>query len=330
MTNQTKLNELLDAGRLIEAESLLKDNLSNAEMIDPSNGESWARYADQIGGGMGKNVDRYNFWERLSIFFKDDLEPKWGHLHKGHIFFRLGWTKLYENVESAKSWLEKALEEDHLLEKSKGTGDVDRAVTDYSAYVALCLIERIEDSHFNSGKEKQKFFEELLSPSFNSAIIGKEMNTELVNKSIEKIVPKESLTQALDIKQELDAACTHRLQTATIALAGSLLESVLLGVLYYNHGLKTVQRKKNGKYIDQDIRKLDLGSLLQEADRIKKTGKKTFPSDSIEASCKTIHFFRNRLHPGNELTQKYKLTDRVSVTLKILLDSALVDWSKSL
>jgi hypothetical protein len=115
----------------------------------------------------------------------------------------------------------------------------------------------------------------------------------------------------------------QRLKTATISLAGSFLESVLLGILYYKHSHKT---NSTGK----DIRELQLGTLFAEADLLATTGKKVFPSDSIEASCKTIHMFRNRLHPGNELKQKYKLTERVAVTVKNLLDSALLDWSNNL
>jgi hypothetical protein len=319
MIKKTAFDEFLGARNLSDAELLFKRHLLDAEIIDPSNDRTWAQYANQIYREIGKNDDKYAFWGRLLCFFEHDLEPKWGHLHKGHIFFWLGLTLLLEDMNKAKIWLEKALEEDRILVSKKGTKDIENS----SSYVALCLIERIEDSHFDSDAEKQKFFKGLFSPSFNAAIFGQEIDSELIKKSIVHIVPKESLDQALEVKGELDMVSRQRLKTATISLAGSFLESVLLGILYYKHSHKT---NSTGK----DIRELQLGTLFAEADLLATTGKKVFPSDSIEASCKTIHMFRNRLHPGNELKQKYKLTERVAVTVKNLLDSALLDWSNNL
>lgn len=322
MANYTKFNELLYTRKLIEAESILKTQLSKAEILDPSDGSSWAQYADLISNRFETNIKRYEFWKGLLSFFEDDLEKKWGHLHKGHIFFRLGITIAYEDVKQAKSWLMKALEEDRLLEKNKETGDVDKAITNYSAHVVLCIIERIDDSELNS-EEKQKLFKGFFS-SFDAAIFGQQMNQELVNKSIARIVPKELLDHALEVKQELDTASRQGLQTATISLAGSLMESILLGILFYKYNRTSAANKK-------DIREIDLGSLLKEADKLKKeNGDNVFPSDSIKASCGVIHSFRNRLHPGNELKQKYKLTERVAVTVKNLLDSTLIDWSNNL
>jgi len=319
MTEMTSFDRFLGAKDFIGAESLFKKQLLEAEIIDPSNDRTWAQYANQISREIEKIDDRCAFWLRLSQFFENDLETKWGHLHKGHIFFWLGLTCLLEDVAKAKIWLEKALEEDRELERIRGTKNLENS----SAYVTLCLIERIEDSHFNPDVEKQKFFKELFPRSFDAAIFGQEIDPERIKKSITNIVPKESLDQALELKRELDMVSRQRLQTATISLAGSFLESVLLGILYYKHSHKT-----NSK--GTDIHGLQLGELFKEADLLAAKGEKVFPSDSIEASCKTIHLFRNRLHPGNELKQKYKLTERVAVTVKNLLDSALLDWSKNL
>ena len=321
MGESSKLNELLNKSGFDEAALLLKDHLAKAEIIDPSNDGSWAPYADQISfkilSDKGQDVFT-SFWEELLKYFEKDLEPTWGHLHKGHILFRFGLAKLVDDVAKAKMYLEKALDEDRLLEKKRAEGktiDIEKAVRKYSSYVMLCIIERIENEHFDSKIEKQKFFQELVSLSFDAAIMGQEIKPELVGESIKCIVPQQALEQTLEARRELDKVYAQRLQTATVSLAGVFLENILLCILYYQLGLRTVGKK--------DILEVQLGPLLKEA--IKKV---VFPSDSIKATCQTIHIFRNRLHPGNELRQKYKLTPRVVVTLKILLDLALVEWAR--
>lgn len=323
MGENSKLKELLNKSRFNEATSLLKSHLAKAEIIDPSNDGSWAPYADQISFKIlsDKGQDDFNvFWEGLLKFFEEDLALTWGHLHKGHILFRLGLAKLVDDVASAKTYLEKALDEDRLLEKKRAGGkiiDIEKAVSKYSSYVMLCIIERIEDEHFDSDTEKQKFFQELVSPSFDAAIMGREIKPELVQESIGHIVPQQALEHTLEARRELDIVYTQRLQIATVSLAGAFLENILLSILYHQLSLRTVQRK--------DILEVELGPLLKEA-----IGRSVFPYDSIKSTCQIIHIFRNRLHPGNELRQKYKLTPRVVATLKILLDLALVEWARQI
>lgn len=323
MRENSRLNELLNKNRFNEASLVLKNHLIKAEIVDPSNDGSWAPYADQISFKIlsDKGQDAFNtFWDELLKFFESKLEPTWGHLHKGHILFRLGLAKLVDDMANAKTYLKKALDEDRLLEKKRAGGktiDIEKAIRKYSSYVMLCIIERIEDEHFDSGTEKQRFFQELVSPSFDAAIRGREINPELVQEYIRHIVPQQALEQTLEARRELDMVYAQRLQIATVSLAGAFLENILLGILYHKLSLRTVQRK--------DILEVELGPLFKEA-----IEKAVFPSDSIKATCQIIYIFRNRLHPGNELRQKYKLTPRVVATLKILLDLALVEWARQI
>jgi len=323
MREDSRLNEFLNNNRFDEAVSLLENHLVEAEIIDPGNDGSWTLYADQISFKIrsNKGQEAFNaFWDELLRFFKNDLEPTWGHLHKGHILFRIGLARLIDDVANSKTYLEKALDEDRLLEQKRARGktiDIEKSVRKYSSYVMLCIIERIQNEHFDSDTEKQKFFQELVSPSFDAAIMGREVKPEPVQISIEQIIPQQALEQTIEAKRELDMVYAQRLQIATVSLAGTLLENILLGILYHRENLRTIQTR--------DILEVELGSLLKEA-----IEKSVFPSDSIKATCQIIHIFRNRLHPGNELRQKYKLTPRVVATLKILLDLALVEWAKQI
>jgi len=174
----SKLNNLLDNGRFGEAASLLKSHLKAAEIIDPSNDRSWGPYADQVSSRIlsKEGQDAFNlFWQELLAFFTKDLEPTWGHLHKGHALFRLGLGRLSDDISAAKKFLEEALDEDRLLEMKRAEGksaDIEKLIRGYSSYVTLCIIERIENEQFDSDIEKQKFFRYFFSTSFDAAIGG--------------------------------------------------------------------------------------------------------------------------------------------------------------
>lgn len=282
----------------------MRSYLEKAEIIDPSNGTSWTPYADQISSKIlaTKGQDDYiAFWESLLEFFVDYLEPKWNHLHKGHIFFRLGVAALAEDVKYAKTCLEKALEEDRVLEKKLGVGDaeIEKKVRKYSSYVILCIMDHIVDTDFESKEERQKFFKEFVSPSFDSAIRECGVEPEKVQYAINYLVPRQALEQTHDTRQELDKVYAQRLPIAIISLAGAFLENILLGILYYEREVKFFEvLTKEGKTEKVDIRKATLNRLFKEA-----TNKEIFPSESIEAACKMIQIFRNRFHPGNEMRQ---------------------------
>lgn len=323
MCKNAKLDELLNNNKFNEAASLLKDHLAKAEIINPRNDKLWAPYADLISSKIleikGKNAF-YTSWNELLKFFENELEPTWGHLHKGHIFFKLSLAKIIDDVDKAKTFLEKALDEDRLLEMEIARGETDiveKALGEKSSYVMLCIIERVEDEHFGSDAEKQKFFQQLLSPSFDTAIFGKRVHPEAIIEFIKLIVPEQMREQTYRTKRELDIVYAQRLEIATVSLLGVFLENILLSILYHWQGLRAVQVKNKSK----DILEVELGLLLKEA-----ITQAVFPSDSIKATCQIIHFFRNRLHPGNELRQKYKLTARVVSTLKNLFDLALFHW----
>lgn len=323
---QPKIEALLKANKFDEATELLRSHLSAAELLNPRNDRTWKPYADHIGFTIRERKDRAaesGFWQDLLKFFVADLEPKWMHLHKGHIFFRLGFSTLHDDMSKAVSFFEKALEEDRVLE-SAGLGDgaqlahVEKAVQRYSAYVALSILETIQNEQFDSPAERQRFVQ-AFSVSFDAAIQGKQVEPAQLGQGLAIVVPKNGLQSSLKILEELDKAINLQMAIATVSLCGALLESVLLGILYHQRGLSNTSKGEN-------ILKVQLGKLLNEATRIEGF----FPSSSIRAVCELVHIFRNRLHPGNEIRQKYKLTFRVANTLSILLRLALMEWRKNL
>lgn len=51
-----------------------------------------------------------------------------------------------------------------------------------------------------------------------------------------------------------------------------------------------------------------------------------FSTKSIEAAFQLVYQFRNRLHPGNEMGQAFKLTPRIGATLMVFLELGILQW----
>jgi hypothetical protein len=319
---ESKIIQLLDEKEYESARELLQSILLKGEIIDPRTDRLWAPIADTIAQRIRdeKGIDAtIPYWEALLNFFTDTIEPTWGHAHKGHIYFRLALPIGRHNLEKARTNLIKAREEDFILQRRIGGTEkeiLERAQKS-SSHVALALIERIEDTDFSSPEEKEQFSDNLFGPSFDAAIQGKIVRPDLVEASINRIVPDEMKPITFSLYRELSMATEKELQFTTASLIGTVLESIILGILFHQKAITTLPSGKN-------ILEAELGPLLNEA-----ISRKVFPSTAVQATMQLVHLFRNRLHPGNEYRQDHKLTPRVSSILKILFDLALVEWSQS-
>jgi hypothetical protein len=322
MAKQTALEILIADKKFTEARELLEQRLLSGELIDPREDSLWARLADRIAtaiqtdAGSGANI---LFWEALTDFFTGQIEPAWGRAHKGHLYFRIGFAAARQDLAKARVAFEKAYEEDIELQKGRGTApnDAFQLASSQSAYVALVILERIDDSDFVDPKEKEEFLNQVFGPSFDAAIINQIENPEAVDKALTALLPNAGLVACRTLYNELQRVNALALPFATCWATGDVLESVLLGLLYHGRGIKTIGPK--------DILKVELGPLFKEAERLS-----IFPSESVAAACKLVYIFRNRIHPGNELRQKYKLTQRTARTIKNLFDRALLEWEKLL
>jgi hypothetical protein len=321
MAKETELEAFLATKRFDEARELLQQQLAAGQLINPREDSLWSRLADRIAAaiqGESGIPATISFWEALRDFFIGTIEPAWGHTHKGHIYFRLGFAVARQHLARARVELETAYEEDIKLELSRGgsrTEVLERA-SNYSAYVALVILERIEDSDFASPTEKEQFVDRLFSPSFDAAIVGAAVRPELVEKALAVIVPNPGLPACQALYYELQRVDSLALPFATVWATGDVLESILLGVLYHGRGVTTIDTT--------DIRQVELGPLLKEAKNVP-----VFPSESVVSACDLVRIFRNRIHPGNEMRQKYKLTARAARTLKILFEHSLLEWRKA-
>lgn len=321
--HHSRLDKLLEEKKFEEAIELFKSELLTATIIHPFDDSTWTSFADTISRYIAASnpfTEYEKFWLDLLEFFETKLEKKYScHLHKGHIFFRLGSIKLNYDILAGKQYLEKALDEDRLLAAERWKDDteqIDKEIQQKSSYIMLCIIEKIEEDDLIEPKERQKFFA-TLSTAFNAAIYGKRRNYSEVYQALRYLTPMEVTPQAIEYLKAADISNKQNLKLPTIALSGALLETIIFGILYYD--LDVAEIKIGDK--NKDIRDLTFGQLLREA-----INRDIFPSESIKSTCELIQAFRNRLHAGNEDAQEYKVSLAVSRTIKNLFDLMIYEW----
>jgi hypothetical protein len=309
---QTKFQELIQTSRFNEASSLLQQELLSGQLIDPRSDPYWSNYAEQIANLLreerGENAVT-EFWEGFVSFLRNDIESKWGHVHKGHLYFRLGRSVVLSDIQKGKSYLEAAFEEDKIFEQLIGQPEANSQ----SAYIILAILEQIEDSEFSNAEEKRTFITRFFK-AFDTAITGRTVKGELIESALASIVPAEGLSVCRSICKEVQVANNSRMPFTLVSITGTFLESLILAHLYYR---KEIKELKEGK----SILKEELGPLLAAASG-------DLPS-LPKLAFKLVHLFRNRLHPGNEIRQIYKLVPGVSMAIKAFCDFAILDWSQS-
>jgi hypothetical protein len=332
MPMDSKLNLLLEQKEFEQAESLLKDHLVKAEIINPKVEETWREYADQITFDLIaiKGHDAaIGFWEDLLSFFVKQLEPKWGILNKGRIFFRLGIYNLFKNIDKGKHFLEKALEESRRQEIDKGVTDVSKEIQKYSSYTALCIVEQIQNIQaqgegFSTVAEQQIFFDNLFT-AFDLVIQGIQTEIKSIEEFVRKIVPPEGVQKTMESWDELNRAYNQRFKIAIVVLAGIFTENIILSILKDRLNIDKIEIATTKGVRYKDILEATPKQLLEEA---KKQG--VFQSDDVKVAFQLIHFFRNRGHPGLERTKRYELTERIARNIKVLADQAVVIWANQI
>lgn len=305
----TMLTKLLKEKNFVKAMELLKKHLELAELMDPGNDESWAPYADHIASKISE-VEAENevikFWKELLDFFTNELEAKWGHLHKGHIFFRLGVSYLDIDLNNSKGYLERALEEDKL-----------RWPDNYkhkSTYTMLSIVDKLSPE-FENNSEKKSFFQ-ALKMAFDLSIVGGGYDPQITLKHLRDLTAKLDQEFICARYKELINDCRNS-PFLTIFNCGVVLEFVLLNKAY-EEGMNKIREK--------ELKDCTLGDLYHFA-----KNNNWFPNDKIKNSCQLVYNFRNLIHPANYLSKwKYELTLHTGRIVMNVLEKMINDWGNRL
>ncbi|MBU4567129.1 MAG: hypothetical protein KMY53_08415 [Desulfarculus sp.] len=320
---ETKLLRLMQQKKFISAVNVLKEELIAGNILDPRFDSVWAQLADKILAAANPERNLYyelSYWTDWFHFFITVIEPKWGHAHKGHIYFRLGFAHTQDDEKIAVKNFEFAQSENEIF-ATNYLGYQGDQVLEYcrgqSSYVALCLLEKMDLLDFADNLERKTFISRIFSEAFDRAIQHLFPDPKQVGESLTTIIKSPKFNKhATIIFNELLTVANMSLTYATISSLGSLLETILLDAIPES---KMIDKKGN------KIDKMTLGILFNLADR-----NSVFPDDLIKASCRLVSFLRNRIHSKNTLDAKYPLTPRASHTLMILLELSLIAWAKTL
>jgi hypothetical protein len=324
---EATLTGLVRKERFGEAAALLKEQIQTAELVDPRRDDSWGIDADILGYAIlqreGTGAFRA-YWEGLLRFFTEELEPAWGHLHKGHIYLRLGIASLGGAMEEAAAYLEQGLAEDRLVAQERKKRDpeldVEEAVRDSPAYITLCTALLLQRLPFPSAQARAGLFGELVSVKFDVIWGPQEVEPGRTRRALRRILgpaPGLSPDTVLAAKEELDRLFDARLPLATLAM----LRTFLALLLYALPVGQLPSEPQDG---------------LPSAERLLALAEKArlFPHPGVATPLRLVAHLARLLPVSERLKLEVELTPRVRsqivVMLKILVDLALVRWSEAL
>ncbi len=308
-----------------EALTLLKVSIKKAEVFDPRDDYSWGPESDELGYAILAEEGHQAFiqyWEDLIEFFQEQLEPQWGHLHKGHLYFRLGLGSFALDVAKAKSNILAALKEDQIVAESFSRTmrlSREKLLRRFPSYVTLAMLERFDARAFSSKEDESAFYRGLAPIRFDVIWDKKEVEPSLARYALGRVVPKAGVEIAGLLHKELALSCAQQQSYSPISLVASLADVILWSLLRYRYRLTEL----NGKSIDL-LERIELfqGALQQGI----------FPSDVVRSTFQMVVMLEKALLHGGDKTYEYEVLAEtaylIGYALKILLDRALVEWSK--
>jgi hypothetical protein len=177
MARESQFSYYLTSGQFDLAADLLKTGLKEAGLTDPRDDYSWGVQEDALGyrilAACGAEAFINHHRDFLNYFMKE-LEPEWGHLHKGHLYFRIGLGLLAQDVPQALAALEQAIAEDSLVAAEMcrtGKGEDAAVLTcTFPSYVAYYMIERLNQSTTLADEVREKMFRGMVSLPFEVAM----------------------------------------------------------------------------------------------------------------------------------------------------------------
>lgn len=324
---KTKLIELVENKNFTESKELVKKYLLSAEIADPRDDLSYYLPVDYLGYEILKEngPQAYcSYWLEIIKLFKENLEPNWGHLHKGHFFYRLGVGKLAVNLDEAKKILELVIEEEEKTYIKKYQEELNLKVpfedglAKFPENALLVLIDIIGDNYFENKGEKARFYRGLAYHNWDLIWEPSTIDPDLLLKAIKKIVPEKGYQRTLIAYKELETIFNLKLPVAIIVLEKYFIEVLLYYMFYYKLKITDIKNKS--------LDKVDLGDLLREG--IKKN---IFVDDSVSSLFFLVYILSEKMFK-RESKEKDKIFNKrlgvnIAVCIKLLVDMALIKWS---
>jgi hypothetical protein len=325
MEKKSHFIESMDKKRFFEAGVILKEHIKAAEYVDPRDDYTYGPEMDQLAYAILKEEGPEafaRFHEDFLRFFIEELEPVWGHLHKGHFYLRQGLAYLAIDVSKAYEHFESGYQEDRLICKDffdagqVADGEIRARLS--PNYVSLLIIERSKPEYFDSPLDRQAYFTGL-SP-LRMEVFWERHDVEQfpIIVAIKKLTPDSEIETLLQAYQEIciNAGLDHTF--ALPPLVSAFLKKMLLSKLYHQRDVR--------KFREKSARQAGLFDLVDLAD-----SEQIFPNISLRSFCQMVTILEKELslrvddeysHEIDPVTEK-----RIGYGLKSLLEKALVDWN---
>jgi len=323
-SHKSKFISNIDLAKFEDAASILKQELLNAVYVDPRDDYSWGPESDILGYQIleAEGPDAFNsYWIDLLEFFMTKLEPEWGHLHKGHLYFRLGLGHLAVNLEKAKQYIIHALEEDQIVAENYAP-QINEAPIDllhrFPSFITLVILEMLEDIPWSSVDSRRIFYRGLTPLRFDVIWDKKEVESSVVRHALEVLISPSELSMVLKLKKELDIACVQHQSYSPIILTAAFMEAIL------SSSMK--DEIKMERKVEHPLQQLSIDNLLSTA-----IDQGLFPTEEIASTFQMIHWVKINLLRQEIKSRKYEIKDGtpylIGYAMKILLDRALTVWA---
>ena len=323
MNKKSKFYQLIEDKRYRDATDLLKDEILKGEYVDPNNDYTWGVESDVLAFrilydmGLKQFVDFHK--DLLDLFLS--LEKEWGHLHKGHLYGRIGISQLAFDKSAAFSCLETAYEEDFLLAKKMAGKErflsVEEIALTFPSYVALSILERLRQWKFDGVEQENDFYTGLSYLRFDVVWDKKQVDATIVRNAISKLIKPESLQYTLMAHREISTITNLEMGFSLMSGVTDFAETI-------------IRRNKAATNMGENI---SHNATLQVWVDIF-VRQKLFPALEIYSIFKMISIFDRLINiPANPM-DKYPIVQStgylIPYCLKVLLDMGISKWADSI
>jgi hypothetical protein len=262
------------------------------------------------------------FHARLLQLFQDELEPAWGHLHKGHFYMRLGLAYLAQDIPKASEYFERGYKEDRLLCKGfyeaghVPDGEIRARLS--PNYVSLVVIERSRPEFFDSPLDRQTYFAGVSRLRMEVFWEPHPAEPHPILSAIRKLIPQAQQEAVLRAYHELRYCESLGMTHALPPLVCAFIRKVLLNLLWH--------QANEPETTATTLRQADVLDLLRLADK-----RHLIPKNSLISYCRMAAIMEKELrlvlpedhhYPIDPVTER-----RIGHGLKALLDKALIEWA---
>lgn len=325
MNKKALLLEYIDRKQFPQAADLLKAYLKNAEYVDPRDDYTYGPETDQVAYAMLEEQGPQafaEFHEDLLHFFQEELEPIWGHLHKGHFYMRLGLAYLASDLSRAYENFEKGYQEDRIIcQKFFEAGQVaDGEIRARLSpnYASLLIIERSKLEYFETSTDRQTYFAGLTPLRLEVFWEPHELEQYRVMTALKKLTPEPMIADVQSAFQEINQVTGLKMRFALPPLISAFIQKLLLSMFFYQTDLHGFEERRL------------LGTSLLELVKLA-DGQNLFPKPSISAFFMMAAIMEMEMILKDDANYSHAIDPvtrmRIGWGLKVLLEQALVSWA---